>query len=84
MPGMLLHTLHYFFETVNRKNLGLTNKSVWSISSEVLTWTRILSPETADVEIQKIMELLKEKIKKQGVLHEGEISHSCLVLKQGR
>lgn len=30
------------------------------------------------------MELLKEKINKQRILHEGEISHSCLVLKQGQ
>lgn len=45
---------------------------------------RVLNPETADVEIWKIMELLKEKINKKGILHEGEISHSCLLLKQGQ
>lgn len=71
---MVLHSLH----------VGLTNMSVWSISSEVLPRTRILSPETADVEIQKIMELLKGKVNKQGILHEGEISHSCHILKQGQ
>lgn len=74
---MVLHSLH----------VGLTvvyTCSVWSISSEVLPWTRILSPETANVEIQKIMELLKEKVNKQGILREGEISHSCHVLKQGQ